>query len=35
MGESNYLSLWAGQGVARIRPMPAGDLIKVLIEEMR
>jgi nitronate monooxygenase len=30
----DYLSLWAGQGVARARAMPAGDLAACLIREM-
>lgn len=29
----DYLSLWAGTGVARMRPMPAGDLIALLVHE--
>jgi nitronate monooxygenase len=33
-GLSDYLSLWAGQGVARARAMPAGDLVQCLIREM-
>jgi nitronate monooxygenase len=33
-GLADYLSLWAGQGVARARVMPAGDLVARLIEEM-
>jgi len=28
-----YLSLWAGQGVARARSMPAGELVRVLMQE--
>ncbi len=31
----DYLSLWAGTGVARSRAMPAADLVRVLAEEMR
>ncbi|MDY7229408.1 NAD(P)H-dependent flavin oxidoreductase [Hyalangium rubrum] len=34
-GESGFLSLWAGQGVARTRVMPAGELVHLLLEEMR
>ena len=30
-----YLSLWAGQGVARLRPVPAGDLVRQLAQELR
>jgi nitronate monooxygenase len=33
-GEPGYLSLWAGQGVARARPMPAGALVTRLLEEL-
>lgn len=33
-GHSGFLSLWAGQGVARIRPMPAGELVQTLVREM-
>jgi nitronate monooxygenase len=35
MGDAQFLSLWAGQGVGRIRPLPAGELVKRLVEEMR
>ncbi len=34
-GEAGYLSLWAGQGVARARPLPAAELVRRLVEEMR
>jgi nitronate monooxygenase len=34
-GEAGFLSLWAGQGVARARAMPAGELVGCLVEEMR
>jgi nitronate monooxygenase len=33
-GESDYLSLWAGTGVARARAMPAGELVKQLVSEL-
>jgi nitronate monooxygenase len=33
-GDAGYLSLWAGQGVKRIRSMPAADLMRKLMEEM-
>ncbi len=33
-GLPDYLSLWAGQGLARARAMPAGDLVARLLEEM-
>jgi nitronate monooxygenase len=33
-GLPDYLSLWAGQGVARARAMPAGELVCRLVEEM-
>jgi nitronate monooxygenase len=34
-GLPDYLSLWAGQGVARARALPAGELVACLVEEMR
>ena len=34
-GVAAYLSLWAGTGVARARAMPAGELVRILVEEMR
>lgn len=33
-GDAGYLSLWAGQGVARARAMSAGELVARLVEEM-
>jgi len=30
-GEAGYLSLWAGQGVAKSRSMPAADLVRGLV----
>jgi len=33
-GFADYLSLWAGQGVARSRSMPAGELVACLVREM-
>jgi nitronate monooxygenase len=33
-GLPDYLSLWAGQGVARARAMPAGDLVALLVREI-
>ncbi len=33
-GVTDYLSLWAGQGVARARAMPAGELVGLLVQEM-
>jgi nitronate monooxygenase len=33
-GIPDYLSLWAGQGVARARALPAGELVARLAEEM-
>ncbi len=33
-GVADYISLWAGQGVARSRAMPAADLVKTLLDEM-
>jgi nitronate monooxygenase len=32
-GIADFISLWAGQGVARARQMPAADLVKTLIDE--
>jgi nitronate monooxygenase len=32
-GDSGFLSLWAGTGVARARALPAADLVKRLVEE--
>jgi nitronate monooxygenase len=32
-GVPGFISLWAGQGLARSRAMPAADLVKTLIEE--
>lgn len=33
-GVADLISLWAGQGVARSRAMPAADLVAVLLEEI-
>ncbi len=33
-GAAGFLSLWAGTGVARARAMPAGQLVRCLVEEM-
>ncbi len=33
-GAADYLSLWAGQGVARVRALPAADLVACLLSEM-
>jgi nitronate monooxygenase len=33
-GDPRYLSLWAGQGVARCRQMPAADLVRTLVMEL-
>ncbi len=33
-GDAGYLSLWAGQGVARARALPAAGLVRCLVEEM-
>ena len=33
-GDAGYLSLWAGQGVARARSLPAGELVRVLMAEL-
>lgn len=34
-GEHGYGAHWAGQGVGMAREMPAGELMKVLVEEMQ
>lgn len=34
-GHAGYLSLWAGQGVARARSLPAAQLIERLVAEMK
>ncbi len=34
-GEAGFLSLWAGTGVTRIRALPAAELMRLLVEEMR
>ena len=34
-GETRFLSLWAGQGVARARSLPAGELVRRLAVETR
>ncbi len=33
-GIADFISAWAGQGVARSRAMPAADLVKTLVDEM-
>jgi nitronate monooxygenase len=33
-GNAEYLSLWAGTGVARIRSMPAAELVQTLMREL-
>ena len=33
-GDREFLSLWAGRGVAQARVMPAGELVRRLVEEM-
>ncbi|MNN80930.1 hypothetical protein D3C81_1976980 [compost metagenome] len=33
-GRSEYLSLWAGQGAAMARPLPAAELVQVLTSEL-
>jgi nitronate monooxygenase len=33
-GDAAYLSLWAGQGVARARSMPASELVHLLVKEL-
>ncbi len=34
LGKPDYLSLWAGQGVARLRALPAAELVRRLVEEL-
>src|SRR5271169_673337 len=34
LGDSGFLSLWAGSGVARARSLPAGELVRRLLDEM-
>jgi len=34
LGNAGFLSLWAGQGVARCRTLPAGELVKQLVAEL-
>lgn len=34
-GMADFISLWAGQGVARSRAMPAAELVATLVEESR
>jgi nitronate monooxygenase len=34
-GDTRFLSLWAGQGVARAREMPAAELVRELVREMQ
>lgn len=34
-GDAGYLSLWAGRGVTRARAMPAGELVRTLVQEMK
>lgn len=33
-GLADYISLWAGRGVTRARPLPAAELMKTLIVEI-
>ncbi|MDP9128302.1 MAG: nitronate monooxygenase [Pseudomonadota bacterium] len=35
LGDARYLSLWAGQGVAHARQMPAAQLVRTLVDEMK
>ncbi len=34
LGVADFISLWAGQGVARCRTLPAADLVETLLGEM-
>jgi nitronate monooxygenase len=33
LGDAGFISLWAGQGVARSRAMPAAELVRTLVDE--
>jgi nitronate monooxygenase len=33
-GRSEYLSLWAGTGVTRIRALPAAEIVRLLVEQI-
>ena len=33
-GDARYVALWAAQGVARVRELPAGELVQRLVEEI-
>jgi nitronate monooxygenase len=33
-GDAGYLSLWAGQGVTRVRALPAAELVAELVAEL-
>ena len=33
-GRPEYLSLWAGTGIDKIRSLPAGELVATLIREL-
>jgi nitronate monooxygenase len=35
LGKAEFLSLWAGEGLASIRTMPAGELVKTLLNEFQ
>jgi nitronate monooxygenase len=35
LGDAELLSLWAGQGLPRLRPLPAAELVATLVEEMQ
>lgn len=32
-GDAGHIALWAGQGVAAARPLPAGELVALLARE--
>ncbi|RQO81661.1 nitronate monooxygenase family protein [Acidovorax sp. FJL06] len=34
-GRADHLSLWAGQGVAQVRPLPAAELMALLAQELQ
>jgi nitronate monooxygenase len=33
-GDADHLSLWAGQGVSRLRALPAAELVRLLVREL-
>lgn len=35
LGRTEFMSLWAGQGVSMSRSLPAGELVRTLVEELQ